>query len=344
MDIRQKTLKFIHQKKFVKSSDLVASFGVSRQYVGRLLQILVNSGEIIRIGSTKSAQYTLPQFLDEFSTYKTIKHFLRQGLKEHEVMETLVAEFPAFRNSPENVQSIVRYAFSEMLNNAIEHSKSKSIDVEIIEDHKVIRFIVNDFGVGVFKNVMKKRKLKSPFEAMQDLLKGKTTTAPKAHSGEGIFFTSKVADRFILESFGKRMRVDNVINDVFFEEKKPSKQGTRVIFSIAKNSKRHLNSVFKQFQSEPGSLAFDKTEIRVRLFTTGTIYVSRSQARRILAGLDKFNTIVFDFEHVPTVGQAFCDEIFRVFANKHPKINIHTENMKEAVKFMVGRVEKTAGN
>lgn len=343
MDIRQKTLQFIREKKFVKSLDLAKFFGVSRQYISKLLQILVNSGEIVKIGSTRSAQYTLPQFIDELSTYKTSKRLLRKGLKEHEheVVETFIAEFPAFRNASENVQSIVRYAFSEMFNNAMEHSGSKNIDIEIAENHQIIRFVVSDFGVGVFRNVMKKRKLKSPFEAMQDLLKGKTTTAPMAHSGEGIFFTSKVADRFILESFGKRMRVDNIIDDVFFEQQKPSKKGTRVIFSIAKNSKRHLSLVFEKFQSKPGSYAFDKTEIRVRLFTMGTIYVSRSQAKRVLSGLEKFNTILLDFYHVPTVGQAFADEIFRVFKNKHPEIHIDTENMNEAVKFMVQRAQNT---
>ena len=248
---------------------------------------------------------------------------------------------PSFKNSSENIQIIIRYAFSEILNNAIEHSNSKNIDVKIAEDHKVIRFIVSDFGIGVFRNVMKKRKLKSPFEAMQDLLKGKTTTAPKAHSGEGIFFTSKVADYFILESFGKKMHVDNKIDDIFFENQKPSKKGTRVTFSISKNSKRLLSSVFQKFQTKPGSYAFDKTEIRVRLFTMGTIYVSRSQARRILSGLEKFNTIMLDFDHVPTVGQAFADEIFRVFKHKHPEIHIDTENMNEAVNFMVKRSQIT---
>ena len=69
----------------------------------------------------------------------------------------------------------------------------------------------------------------------------------------------------------------------------------------------------------------------------GTIYVSRSQARRILSGLEKFNSIMLDFEHVPTVGQAFADEIFRVFKNKHPKIQIDIENTNEAVRFMVER-------
>jgi len=340
MDIRQKTLKFIHQKKFVKSSDLASSFGVSRQYASRLLQILVNSGEVIKIGSTRSARYTLPRFLDELSTYKTTKRFLRKGLKEHEVMETLVAEFPAFRNSPENIQSIIRYAFSEMLNNAIEHSLSKSIDVEIAEDHKVIRFIVNDFGIGVFRNVMQKRRLKSELEAMQDLLKGKITTDPKAHTGEGIFFTSKAADRFVLESFGYRMIVDNTMPDIFFQEEKRINRGTRVVFSIGYKSSRHLNKIFEKYQSKPGSYAFDKTEIHIRLFTMGTVYVSRSQARRIMAGLEKFKKIIFDFDRVPNIGQSFADEIFRVFPNRYPKISIDPVNMNEAVRFMVERVEK----
>ena len=72
----------------------------------------------------------------------------------------------------------------------------------------------------------------------------------------------------------------------------------------------------------------------------GTIYVSRSQARRVLTNLDKFKSIVLDFDQVPTIGQAFADEIFRVFATKHQEIQITPINMNEAVDFMVRRVEK----
>jgi ERCC4-type nuclease len=52
-------------------------------------------------------------------------------------------------------------------------------------------------------------------EAIQDILKGKTTTMPKSHSGQGIFFTSKSGDLFILDSFGYQVIVDNKIPDVF---------------------------------------------------------------------------------------------------------------------------------
>ena len=45
-----------------------------------------------------------------------------------------------------------------------------------------------------------------------------------------------------------------------------------------------------------------------------------------------------DFDKVPMVGQAFADEIFRVFKEKYPHIEIQAVNMDDAVKFMVERV------
>lgn len=322
--------------------EIAHHFDFSRQYASQVLRIMVNAGEIVKFGSTRAAFYTLPEFIDEIGPSAVTRRLKNENVKEHEVFDGLVSAFPAFRTAPENVRSIVHYAFSEMLNNAIEHSRSKNIEVEMESDGGIIRFVVNDFGIGVFRNVMQKRNLKSELEAMQDLLKGKVTTDPKAHTGEGIFFTSKAADRFVLESFGYRMVVDNIIPDVFFQEEKRINRGTRVVITIARASDRHLNKIFEKYQSKPGSYAFDKTEVRVRLFTMGTVYVSRSQARRILVGLEKFKKIVLDFDRVPNVGQAFADEIFRVFQSRYPKISIEPINMNETVKFMVERVEESS--
>lgn len=336
----EKVIEFIKSRKVIKTADLVVFLNISRQYASQLLNLLVNQGKVFKFGSIRNATYTLPEFADEVGFHRSKQRLKNKELKEHEVLESFLAVFPAFRRASEDVQNILRYSFSEMLNNAIEHSVSPTIEVEVSERDGKIQFIVNDFGIGVFRNIMKKRNLQSELEAMQDLLKGKTTTNPQAHSGEGIFFTSKAADRFVLESFGRRMVIDNVIHDVFFEDQKPSKNGTRVIFSITLDSKRHLNDIFRKFQSDPEELAFDRTEIHIRLFTMGTIYVSRSQARRILTGLEKFKSIILDFDKVPTAGQAFADEIFRVFKNKHPEISINPVNMNESVRFMIERVEK----
>lgn len=57
--------------------------------------------------------------------------------------------------------------------------------------------------------------------------------------------------------------------------------------------------------------------------------ISRSIARRILSNIEKFKVIFLDFNRVKTIGQAFSDEIFRVFENKHKEITILLINMNE---------------
>ena len=231
-----------------------------------------------------------------------------------------------------------------MLNNAIEHSTSIRIGIEVSIQKKMLSFIVNDSGIGVFRNIMQKRNLKSELEAIQDLMKGKTTTMPKSHSGEGIFFTSKAGDLFILDSFGYQLIVNNEIPDVFVKKTKKIKRGTQVMFEIYTSSERHLNELFKQYTNltKDSDYGFDKTKIQVKLYTIGSVHISRSQARRVLSGLEKFKIIVFDFDKVPVAGQAFADEIFRVFHNKHPHITLDAVNMNEGVKFMVERARNEA--
>jgi hypothetical protein len=191
---------------------------------------------------------------------------------------------------------------------------------------------------------MQKKGLNSEMEAIQDLLKGKTTTAPKLHSGEGIFFTSKVGDEFILDSYGNQFIANNVIKDIFVKKVKGQKQGTKVTFRININDRHHLNDVFKKYTNmgDNSDYGFDKTEIRVKLYTMGGVHISRSQARRVLSGLDKFKIVVMDYDKVPMVGQAFADEIYRVFKIKHPEIDVQDMNMNESVKFMVERARNEA--
>lgn len=344
MEIRDLILKLASQHGRIKTSDVVKELHntKSRQYVNSVIRDMVNKRQLLKGGATAGSFYVLPQNIHLIGDEITIK-LKREDLEEHKVFNDLKEKALFINDLKENVSSILFYAFTEMLNNAIEHSNSQYVEISIRRDKENIIFIINDFGVGVFINVMQQRKLKSELEAIQDLLKGKTTTQPHSHTGEGIFFTSKIADIFILESFGHRLRVDNLIKDIFIEELNPQKRGTKVIFALLLATKKHLNDVFSQFVTEPGEVGFDKTEVKVRLYASGTVYISRSQARRIVTGLDKFKTIILDFDRVTTVGQAFADEIFRVFQQRHQDIKIIPINMAEPVKFMVDRVEKPNG-
>ncbi|MDD5226216.1 MAG: STAS-like domain-containing protein, partial [Candidatus Omnitrophica bacterium] len=85
-------------------------------------------------------------------------------------------------------------------------------------------------------------------------------------------------------------------------------------------------------------LDFDKTEIRIRLSKTAPGgYVSWSEARRLLFGLEKFKRIVIDFDKVHGIGQGFADEIFRVFRRNHPDIRLEPVSMAPSVAFFVKR-------
>jgi len=204
------------------------------------------------------------------------------------------------------------------------------------KDENFIRFSIVDKGIGVFNSIIKKRNLKNELEAIQELNKGKLTTAPKEHSGEGIFFTSRVVDKLIIQSSNKKLIFDNILNDVFINDIKRLK-GTKITFFISVVSKRRLENVFKEYAGE--TFKFDKTKVIVKLYKTDTNYISRSQARRILTGLEKFKTVILDFHNIDTIGQAFADEVFRVWQNHHPDIKIQYQNSNENIVFMIKRAE-----
>jgi hypothetical protein len=75
----------------------------------------------------------------------------------------------------------------------------------------------------------------------------------------------------------------------------------------------------------------------ITLFDVGEHFVSRSEARRIAAGLEQFRDVILDFEGVREVGQGFVDELFRVWATEHPQIRVTPVNMNDAVTFTVRR-------
>ena len=83
---------------------------------------------------------------------------------------------------------------------------------------------------------------------------------------------------------------------------------------------------------------FDKTDVFVKLAKLDEeVYISRSQARRLLLGLEKFTSVILDFSDVRTVGQGFVDEVFRVYRNAHPNVKISYTNANSDIDFMIRR-------
>jgi hypothetical protein len=229
----------------------------------------------------------------------------------------------------------MHYEFTEVLNNAIDHSMSERCMVEVRLDATRISFAVRDTGIGVFNSIAEKFDLQNEHDAMIELIKGKTTTQPQAHSGEGIFFVSRAADRFSLRSHRLQIEWDNKRADVFVSEPRFLK-GTLASFEINRNSRTRLENVFAEFAPEAYDFQFRKTRVLVKLLRQD--YVSRSEAKRLLHNLDKFSEIELDMRDVQNVGQGFADEVFRVFATAHPDIVIRFVNASDAVAVMINHV------
>lgn len=344
--IRTVVKKLLKQKGSFKASEIVKATKYSRAYVHRVLKELQAEGIITLIGKADRAHYipattTAIEYARaaELRYHRILKN---EHVAEDRILDEIKQSTGIYRDLPEHIARILDYGFTEMLNNAIEHSRSQFIRVTMARTKNIVRFSVIDRGIGIYRNIREQQHLASDLEALQQLLKGKLTTAPASHSGEGIFFTSRVADLLIIKSRPKQLIFDNRRNDVFIKDTR-LRVGTTVEFEIGLSAQRSLEEVFRRYTTD--SFEFGTTDITIKLFQEGNAYVSRSQARRILAGIEKFRTIILDFRGVETIGQAFADEIFRVWKQHHPEISIEYRNANENVLFMIKHVsEQTKDN
>ena len=103
------------------------------------------------------------------------------------------------------------------------------------------------------------------------------------------------------------------------------------------HTSRTTKKIFDAYSSGE-EYGFNKTVVPVSLARYGEEQlVSRSQAKRLLSRVEVFKEVIFDFSGVNSIGQAFADEIFRVFKNSHPEIALYWIRADSAVKRMIER-------
>lgn len=321
---------FAADRGFVTAGEVAKAAGVTRQAAHYHLVRMVRAGELRRIGEGRGSRYIPDADLD--------RPYPLEGLEEDRVWDDVVGDLPAIPDAPPKVLSIMRYAFTEMLNNAIDHSGGTLARVRVWA-RDPFSFEINDDGVGAFRHVRERLELPDDLAALQQISKGRETTAPERHSGEGIFFTSKAVDRFELDANRLRWIVDNRRGDQAVGEA-PEHAGTRVRCDIDPATGRSLEEVFAPFVDE-GSLRFDRTVVPLALFETEGRFVSRSEAKRLGTRLERFREAVIDFSEVDDVGLAFVDELFRVWAGEHPETRLVPISMSPIVERFVRRATST---
>ncbi len=312
-----------------------ARFGITRQAIHRHLTHLVDHGYLVAEGSTRARRYSLgpkrwylaiydAHSADESTAYRHDFYFV-------------------FADLPKNIEEICHYGFTEIFNNAIDHSEGTEIIVNAERTESHITITIADNGEGIFLRIARLLRLPDPRESLLELSKGKLTTDPANHTGEGIFFTSRAFDKFFIVSGDLAFtHVDQDSNDFLLHREKAT-AGTHVIMKISIDSTKSLKQIFDAYSSGPDDYHFDKTVVPVKLaLYEGERLVSRSQAKRILNRVERFSRVVLDFEGADSIGQAFADEVFRVFKNAHPSIEVTHLNTSEEVLKMIRRAQSNS--
>lgn len=317
--------ELLDEKSEVSSGEVAKAAGVTRQAAHYHLRHLVSMGELEPVGAGRSSRYR------RLSIWH--RQFDLPDLEEHLVWRQLLAEAEPVSDIPDPAAATAHFAFTEMLNNAIDHSRSETVSASVSPSSDGLLFSISDRGIGAFEHVRRTKDLEDHVAAIQEISKGKLTTDPQRHTGQGIFFTSKAVDLFSLASNGWKWTVDNKRNDTAIA-RCLSHEGTRVHFVIDPESERTLQSVFDQY-TDKESFAFDRSRTVVRLFELDASFVSRSEAKRLTRNLDQFAEVVVDFRNIVEVGQGFADDVFRVWQLEHPNTRLVPENMNEAVRLLV---------
>ena len=331
--IKQYILKLIDAKDKDFANKTVEYFGVSKSTVYNYVKKMCEENILRKV------EKTVPPY-----ELVTVKHKFRYdndgSLGEDRIFRTDIQ--PLVEGYEKNVLSAWNYSFTEMMNNAIEHSNASEIEVVLSKNALKTSIVIADNGVGIFKNIqsfIKKERNEDLTldECVSLLFAGKFTTAEQYHSGEGIFFTSHLMDEFVILSDDMFFSRDNFTDATVKGFKGPS--STIVAMSLSNQTKKTTKEVFDRFSNiEEG---FIRTHIPIaHMFAYGNP-ISRSEARRLGALVSEFKEITLDFTSVEEVGQAFCHELFVVWQRNNPDIVINIVGACEDVNFMIQRVKNT---
>ncbi len=311
-----------------------AKFGITRAAVAGYLRRLVAEGLLLSEGKTRARTYARKPIAQIGFKVK-----LSHDMAEDAVWRIRVA--PHLTGVTRNVLDICQYGFTEILNNCGDHSEGKSARIEVTRYFDEINILIADDGVGIFNKIRRDFNLLDPRHALLELSKGRLTSDAKRHAGEGIFFSSRMFNSFSILSGGLfYVRTMMFGSDWLIETGDEAKttDGTWVRMVISTAAEWTTREVFDKFQT-PGAISFRKTHVPVKLGRyPGEQLVSRSQAKRILARFSEFSEVMLDFEGIDQIGQAFADEIFRVFPLQHPDVSVVSLNESPDVRRMIEHV------
>ena len=294
---------------------------------------LITDDILIVEGKTRSVSY---QLKDKEYTHQIV---INPRVREDVVWSKYIK--PILPKLEKNVYDICLYGFTEMMNNIIDHSESEQAIITVKVNAIEIEFMLMDNGVGIFYKIQKFLNLSDPKYAILELAKGKFTTDEARHSGEGIYFSSRICDEFVILSGDLYFRGQT--NGDWLTDAERLSKGTTVFMKVNKNTSKNVQKVFDEYSPSEDDYGFSKTTVSVKLLKDeGEELISRSQAKRLVMRFYKFKEVTLDFRGIKTIGQPFADEVFRVFQAQNPSVNLVRINTSGEIEKMIKHVLSNA--
>ncbi len=282
---------------------------VGRRRAGLLLRRLEAAQWLTRSGTPRRPQFG-PGPLRQ-----VVKRYSLSGLQEDAPWRRDFA--PCFA-LPASVQRMAQHAFTELLNNAVDHSGGSAVTVSMRQTPMQMQLLVSDDGCGLFSRIAQSFAIDEPQLAMLELSKGKLTSAPDRHLGHGLFFTSRLADVFDIHANAAAFQCRQWEQQRWRSGRPATQGGTSVYLSIALDTPRTLDAVLRAHSADGAGYGFERTVVPLHLLGGSQALASRADARRVAARLQHFSRAELDFSGVDDVGHGFADELFRVFRREHP--------------------------
>ncbi len=323
-----------------KHPDSIASitadvFHLSRVAVNGYLQRLIAADLLIAEGKTKARRYALKPIVNIAAEIPiAAKIDAEDAVWRFRILPHIV-------DLKKNVRDICQHGFTEMLNNAMDHSGSETAQITYTQSYTKVEILVRDHGIGIFQKIQKDFNLPDARTALLELSKGGLTSDASRHAGEGIFYTSRMFDEFQIISHSLFYSRERQADDEWLVEVQEHRyrNGTAVLMTISTAADWTPSEVFDKYRGD--NVRFRKAHVPIKISAyPGEQLVSRSQAKRVLARFDNFSEVMLDFQGIDYIGQAFADEIFRVFQLDHPGIGVYAINAGPKVQSMIDYVRR----
>jgi anti-sigma regulatory factor (Ser/Thr protein kinase) len=233
---------------------------------------------------------------------------------------------------PPHVALLVEHAYTELLNNAVDHSGGRQATISVRQTPTHVQLLVADDGCGIFDRIARSFAIDDPATAMLELAKGKLSTWPARHSGRGLFFVARLAEVFELHANRHAYRRFGWEGGGWDAGRPLPRDGTSVFVAIALETSSTLEGLLSAHSASGRGRDFARTEVALRLLASpGASLATRAQARRAWSRLAAFEHATLDFGGIAEVGPAFADELLRVQRVAYPGVRLETTRVSPRV-------------